>query len=114
MNKIALRHPVGIADGHDFCSTRDRGQGHAAAGHLRVGGQVGRHAVVLLSAAVGQPKPRHHLVEDERDLVVRSDGAEPLEKARDRRQDPLHRLDDHGRQFIMALFNDGSPSSPSR
>ena len=78
----------------------------SAADRLAHRGQVGRHAVVGLRAAVGD-REGDHLVEDQDDAEARGDVAQPLEVLRRGGDHPggaLHGLDqDGGDALVLAL-----------
>jgi hypothetical protein len=86
-----MRHDVGPMPG-------DRRQRKAAADDLAERADVGRDAVALLRAAIGEAEAGDDLVEDQQMPCGRKARAEGLEKARRRRDDPLQRLDDDARR----------------
>src|SRR6185295_16802435 len=81
-----------IGGGHEIGPARDGGERIAARERLAVGGEVGRDAVELLGAAVGEAEARDDLVEDQDDLLAPRDLAKLSEKAGLRRNGALERL----------------------
>ena len=70
-----------IEGAHDLLAPAHGGQRKAAAHDLAHRGEVGDDAVVLLGAAVGEAKARHHLVEDQRNLVAPRQLAQALQES---------------------------------
>jgi hypothetical protein len=71
----------------------------APADDLAQTGHVGCHSIVTLGPAQGNPKPGHHLVEDQHAPVLVADLAQPLQEALDGGNTVHvagHRLDDDG------------------
>ena len=81
--------------------------GKTASDDLSERAEVGRHAIVLLRAAVREPEPRHDLVEYQGNAVLVRDVTQSFEEAGLRGDDALERLDDHAADLIMVLLDDG-------
>mmetsp|Transcript_27728 Transcript_27728/g.85715 ORF Transcript_27728/g.85715 Transcript_27728/m.85715 type:complete len:405 (-) Transcript_27728:166-1380(-) len=72
---------------HDVAAPAVRADGQAAADDLAHRRHVGRHAEVLLRAAVVDAEARHDLVEDQQRAVLRRERAEALEELLRRRDE---------------------------
>ena len=89
--------------GHQLLRAGNRGQREAAADHLAERAEVRRHAVVLLTAAVGVTEAGHHFVENQRHARFMGDLAQSLEEAGLGRYQALLRLHNDGAEFARIL-----------
>merc|ERR1719313_3215511 len=89
---------------HDVPAAAVGADGQAAANHFAHGGDVGRHAEVLLGAAVVDAETGHDLVEHQQSAVLRRHRSEALEeflRGRDEAAVAHHRFQDDGSTFML-------------
>ena len=79
---------------HDVVASGDGRQREAAGDGLAERAKIGRYAVQLLRAAVGEPEACNHLVEYEGDAELGREVAQSPEEAGLRRYQSLERLYD--------------------
>ena len=94
---------------HDLASPADGADGQSAADDLAERRQVGRHRVLGLGAAVAQAEPGDHLVEHQQCADPVAFGAQTLQEAIGRGDDPhvgRNGLDDHRGDLLVELRHD--------
>ena len=90
IGEFFLSLAMGVRLINDLCPARYAGKWAAATYHLTVGGEIRLHFIPGLSAAVSQPEPGDHLVEDEQDIVVFAQFLHALERFGLGRDDALN------------------------
>ena len=106
VNIIIRGHRGAIVHRHNIGTTHCCGQRVPATHYLAHRTQVGRYAVIFLSATVGQAESCDHFVEDEQQVGVSGEFPETGQKARNRGQRTLHRLYDYGGNLILMGVDD--------
>src|SRR5438128_4378734 len=95
-----------IREVKDVRTSEERPAGQASSNDLAEAGEVRCHAIRVLGPAERHPKAAHHLVEDERDVVVRRDFPQPFQELGVRCDvRPLDRFHDYACETVRVFPN---------